>query len=157
MMKRKNKNSQRNSRRFFLTFFGFFLFLFSALLVQGRCPQRTGPVDILPGDVCSFCGMHITEKKFSGQYITSDGKVKKFDDIGCLVSSYIKEKEKVKKIWVADFETGEWLDSENALFSSGFTTPMHYGFVAFKKQNCKGDCIPFEDLVKKIVETHNEE
>jgi len=97
MMKRKNKNIQRNSRRFFLTFFGFFLFLFSALLVQGKCPQRTGPVDILPGDVCSFCGMHITEKKFSGQYITSDGKVKKFDDIGCLVSSYIKEKEKVKK------------------------------------------------------------
>lgn len=156
-MLKRNKNSQGNKRGFFLTSFVFFLFLFSALLVQGKCPQSSGPVDILPGDVCSFCGMHITEKKFSGQYITSDGKVKKFDDIGCLVSSYIKEKDKVKKIWVADFETGEWIDSENALFSSGFTTPMHYGFVAFKKQNCKGDCIPFEDLVKKIQETHSEE
>ncbi len=156
-MMKGNKNSQVHKREFSLTFFALLLFLFSALLVQSKCPQRAGPVDILPGDVCSFCGMHITEKKYSGQYITSDGKVKKFDDIGCLVSSYTKEKDKVKKIWFADFETGEWLDSENALFSSGFTTPMRYGFVAFKKQNCKGDCIPFEELLKKIPATHHDE
>lgn len=114
------------------------------------CKKGFKPVDILPGDVCSLCKMHITEKKFAAEYITKNRTVKKFDDIGCMVESYLKEKEKVAVIYVVDFETGEWIKAQDAVFVRGFTTPMNWGFAAFKKG--KRDGLSFEEIVKIVEE-----
>jgi hypothetical protein len=125
-----------------------FGFLF---LVFGKCPKtEEKPVDFFPGDTCSYCKMHITEKRYAGEYILKNGRVKKFDDLGCLALSYLEEKENVKKVWVVDFETGKWLSPESALFSSGFTTPMNYGFVAFEKTRCKGECLGFSQFLEHV-------
>ncbi len=126
------------------------IFSFAFVLSCDSCPRKKvgGPVDILPGETCSECGMHITDVKFAGEYVTSDGRVKKFDDLGCLVESYIKEKDKVVNIWVKDFDTGVWIGSDEAVFVEGFTTPMNYGFVAFRRG--KRDGLSFEEFVNKI-------
>ena len=133
--------------------FSFIFFVFVVSLLQGGKCQREvkGPIDIMPGDTCDFCKMHITEVKFAGEYILKDGRVKKFDDLGCLALSYVKDKENVKEIWVKDFETGKWLRAEDAVFSGGFTTPMAWGFVAFSAAE-KKEGMKFEELVEKIVE-----
>ncbi|GBD03565.1 hypothetical protein HRbin19_00857 [bacterium HR19] len=143
---RINKKYAGLRTQYILLSFGFLF------LVFGKCPKNgEKPVDFLPGDTCSYCKMHITEKKYAGEYILKNGKVKKFDDLGCLALSYLEEKENIKKVWVVDFETGEWLDAENsALFSSGFTTPMNYGFVAFERSRCKGECMDFKQFLERV-------
>ncbi len=122
------------------------LLLFSVLFLS--CRRDFKPVEILPGDVCDLCKMHITDKKFSAQYILKNRTVRKFDDIGCMVESYLKEKKDIAVIYVVDFETGEWIKVQDAVFIKGFTTPMDYGFAAFKKDKRSG--INFEELVKEI-------
>lgn len=152
--KRKSDMEEKEMmlKKVYLTFF---VFVFSFLIYGGKCQREVkGPIDIMPGDTCDFCKMHITEVKFAGEYILKDGRVKKFDDLGCLVLSYVKEKKNVKEIWVKDFETGEWLKAEDAVFSGGFTTPMAWGFVAFSAEKKEG--MRFEELVEKIVQMRKE-
>ncbi len=153
----EKRRSDKEERKMILkkVFLTFFVFVFSLLLQGGKCQREMkGPIEIMPGDTCDFCKMHITEVKFAGEYILKDGRVRKFDDLGCLVLSYVKEKENVKEIWVKDFETGKWLKAENAVFSGGFTTPMAWGFVAFSAEKKEG--MRFEELVKKIVQMRKE-
>lgn len=128
--------------------------IFISLAIILSCKRELKPVEILPGDACDLCKMHITDKKFSAQYILRDRTVRKFDDIGCMVESYIKEKDKIAVAYVVDFESGRWIKVQDAIFLKGFTTPMDYGFAAFEKG--KRDGISFEDLVK-IIQKQMEE
>ncbi len=84
-------------------------------------------------DLCADCRMIIQDPRFAAACVTTDGEVKKFDDVGCL-SSYLKTKGiQVRHRWARDFENGEWLaDGEGVLVHSpSLVTPMGYGTVVF--------------------------
>ena len=112
----------------------------AALSVLTSC-QRRGlePVAIEVNDMCSFCRMSISEKRYAAELIDSDEQAFKFDDIGCMVN-FIKQKRNnasTQAIFVMDYERREWLPAESATYvrSSEFKTPMNGSIVAFKDQS----------------------
>ncbi|NIR49852.1 hypothetical protein GWO43_15140 [candidate division KSB1 bacterium] len=84
-------------------------------------------------DMCAHCQMLISEPNFVGQFLPANGKVKKFDDIGCLVAKLEEESETPRAIFVASYEDSGWLNAENATFlkSEKLHTPMSFGLAAF--------------------------
>ncbi len=108
----------------------FLLFIFS-------CKDRpeSGPADIYYGeDICERCKMIISEKDFASQYISSEGKAVKFDDIGCMIHyTHTVGPEQVDSLYVTDYISGDWIKGENAHFvwTDTIKTPMSYGIVSF--------------------------
>ena len=87
-------------------------------------------------DMCSFCRMAISEKRFASELLIQDGEVFKFDDIGCMLRFRKSHghPESVVATFVLDYETRKWLKAEEAYFvkSKEFKTPMGGNVVAFK-------------------------
>ena len=85
-------------------------------------------------DPCDECFMLINEKRFAAAYVTEQGEVRRFDDIGCMIVHMKKHADKVKKFWVVDYNSQRWLDAQRAYFvkSTQLETPMGYGVVAFQ-------------------------
>ena len=110
------------------------------VIVLAQCQRRaTEPVAIEANDMCSFCRMSISEKRYAAELIDEEGEVFKFDDIGCM-ANFIKQKRNNATIdarFVMDFDRREWLKAENAFYvrSSELTTPMNGGIVAFKDRS----------------------
>ena len=89
-------------------------------------------------DMCERCKMALSERKYAVQVINpANGKVYKFDDIGCAVlwfdEKHIPWKDRAI-IWITDAKTGEWIDARKAKFTDDSITPMAYGFAAFTDQ-----------------------
>src|SRR5690242_7074487 len=109
----------------------------ATLIVLAQCQRgATEPVAIHPNDMCTFCRMSISEKRYAAELIDEDGEVFKFDDIGCM-ANFIKQKRNkatVHACFVMDFDRREWLKAENAFYvrSSELRTPMNGGIVAFQ-------------------------
>jgi len=86
-------------------------------------------------DMCERCKMAVSERKYAVQVINpANGKVYKFDDIGCAVLWFDEEHISWKDraiIWITDARTGEWIDARKAKFTDDSITPMAYGFAAF--------------------------
>ncbi|MCI0613818.1 nitrous oxide reductase accessory protein NosL, partial [bacterium] len=114
-----------------------------------------------PEDMCSYCRMAISTKQFAAELITSDEKVFKFDDSGCMLN-FIDTKNSGRKItvlYVADFKSHEWIPAESAHYVSTdkVPTPMNGGLLAF--QNTKdasdaaskyeGQLLNFEELKQR--------
>jgi copper chaperone NosL len=94
------------------------------------------PLELAPEDMCAFCRMAISEKRFAAELVTDDGDTFKFDDIGCMLD-FSKGKQNLQPIaasFVVDFETHEWVRGDAAFYvhSAEFKTPMSHGIVAFK-------------------------
>ena len=131
--------------------FSVFLFLF--LLASINCTRSLAPVDIEDGDMCSFCRMAISEKRYAAEVIMNDESVFKFDDIGCMLR-YQKAKGSAEAaaIYVADSETKKWLKVDDAFFVRSTTakTPMGSGIVAFASAEKAGTgALRFSDLQEK--------
>lgn len=115
--------------------FACFLIAFLAILLiscQPR-PSLEAPPEIRYGeDVCDLCHMIINEARFAAAYVTRQGEVRRFDDIGDLVAYHAAHAEAVAAFWVHDYDTEEWLRAEQATFvvSDAFHTPMGHGIVA---------------------------
>lgn len=85
-------------------------------------------------DICVECGMTIVDARFAAAYRTDDGTEKKFDDIGGLVVHGREAGElNDATIWVADFDTEEWLDATTSHFvpTLAVASPMGHGLLAF--------------------------
>jgi copper chaperone NosL len=96
-------------------------------------------VAIEANDMCAFCRMSISEKRYAAELIDNDGQAFKFDDIGCM-ANFMKQKRSnvpIRATFVMDFDRREWLPAESASFvqSPEFKTPMNGGIVAFKEQS----------------------
>ncbi len=116
-----------------------YLFFISVVLLFLGCSKDTEikPVDIKYGqDVCAGCSMIISEAQYSSQYILTDGKVKKFDDLGCMID-YIKQTENevdnISAVFVRDYYSNKWINAKEAHFlqSRSIITPMGHGLIAF--------------------------
>ena len=108
-------------------------------------------------DMCSRCVMVISDRKNSVQvYMNETKKTYKFDDIGCMVLFADEEKIDIFKdsrILITDVKTGEWIDARAAFFTSKNTTPMGFGFSAYKskKDILENESIfSFDEVIKRI-------
>jgi len=79
-------------------------------------------------DTCAACRMIISEMRFAGALMETDGAVRLFDDVGCLLRAL---PERVAAVWVHDVQTEQWLPAETAYVLSGgrIITPMSSGLV----------------------------
>ncbi|WP_083270574.1 nitrous oxide reductase accessory protein NosL [Bacillus marinisedimentorum] len=101
---------------------------------QSYEPEKINP-DI---DACIVCNMSVAHTDYATQLILEDGTVHKFDDIGCMME-YINgegKEEEIKKKYVRDVETAEWVELEEAGFAydEDFWTPMAYGVLSFESE-----------------------
>ena len=112
----------------------------AVLVVFTNCQRRAiEPVAIEANDMCSFCRMSISEKRFAAELIDDAGQVLKFDDIGCM-ANFIKQKRNnapTAATFVMDFDSREWMKAENGFYvrSPELKTPMNNGLAAFKNQS----------------------
>ena len=106
----------------------------SILLVgcAGR-PENKAPNIHYGQDPCSECRMIIGDKRFAAAFISEDGEVFKFDDIGCMRTYEEKNKVLPKNSWVHDYQSEQWVVKEQAIFvfSKQLVTPMGYEIAAF--------------------------
>lgn len=127
-------------------------------------PAAPHPVEIAPEDMCAFCKMAISEKRFAAEIIPKDGEPLKFDDIGCMIR-YMKIRQnrgEITAVFVVDYETREWLKAEEAHYvrSSQLTTPMSSGIVAYREKaqadtavaKYRGELLRFADLRQRAWE-----
>jgi len=132
--------------------------MFSLLLLVGCETKNVEPVALVPGDMCSYCKMAISEKRYAAELVDSEGEAFKFDDIGCM-ANFLKSKKNTAKIvahFVMDFNERQWIKAEEAYYvrSSELATPMNGGLIAFKEEakakgavdRYHGKLIRFEDL-----------
>ena len=116
------------------------------------------PIALAPEDMCAYCKMAISEKRYAGELIDSEWQPFKFDDIGCMVNfiESTKNTTKIVAYFVMDFDERQWIKATDASYvrSSEFNTPMNGGIIAFKDQakakeaadRYHGKLIRFEDL-----------
>jgi nitrous oxide reductase accessory protein NosL len=134
--------------------------LFSMVLLGAGCENApVKPVSIGPNDVCFYCKSPITDLAFAAEFITKDGFVRKFDDIGCLVANVRKVGRKnIQAFYVMDALSKTWLSAQEAQFirSDKIRTPKNGGIIAFRDASkaqqmasrYQAEIIPFEDIVK---------
>jgi copper chaperone NosL len=115
-----------------------YLFLISSIIFLLSCSNEVEltPVEIGYGqDLCHACSMIISEKEYSAQYIYTNGKARKFDDIGCMIH-YLNDNKlesDIAAFFVRDYIHKNWINADIAHFihSDKIITPMGHGIVAF--------------------------
>ena len=90
-------------------------------------------------DMCARCVMVISDRKNSVQVQdVANKKVYKFDDFGCMAIWAKDENIDMSKnynVWVTDVTSGDWIDAKKAIYTAGNTTPMDYGYSAYKSES----------------------
>jgi copper chaperone NosL len=120
------------------------LFVAFALLLaacSGRPVQPTAPEIHYGEDMCSDCGMIITEPRFAASYAAKQGEGAYetfiFDDIGDMLH-HMQQNLTIVGVgwWVHDYDSQEWIDATTAYFvvSDQIKTPMNHGTAAFGTQ-----------------------
>jgi len=89
------------------------------------------PLAIAPEDVCSYCKMAISEKRYAGQYIDKEGQSFKFDDLSCMTT--FESENNIAARFVMDYAARQWLKAEDAIYvqSDEIKAPMGGGTIAF--------------------------
>ena len=109
-----------------------------ALMIAGCQKGETEPAAIAPEDICAYCKMAISEKRYAAQFVDRDGQPFKFDDIGCMIN-FANEKQNRDEIaayFVMDFDERQWVKAEHAYYvsSTELKTPMEGHAAAFKDE-----------------------
>ncbi|MBC8514957.1 nitrous oxide reductase accessory protein NosL [bacterium] len=111
------------------------LFLHSLILLascRGIAQAEEPPSLRLGVDICDYCSMMIDDIRFASAYVTTEGKVRRFDDIGGLLITLKERGESIQSVWVHDISSLSWIDGEKAIYVHGGTmTPMGYALSAF--------------------------
>ena len=112
--------------------------LFCTILIGSACEKGpVKPVSIKPNDICFYCKSPLDEQTlaFAAEFITKDGFVRKFDDIGCLVANARKVGRKnIQSFYAMDIVSKTLLPAEQLQFvrSDKIRTPKNGGTVAFQ-------------------------
>ena len=146
----------RNGKQHLLAGLVFLLLVISAC--GGDAGGEPGSPTIHYGeDICTFCGMIITEERYAAGYITADRAERTFDDLGDMVQYHLDNPEEVIAFFVHDHESGEWIRGESAHYalSGDLPTPMLSGLAAFPSAEkaaafaveFEGDVLTFNELL----------
>ncbi len=99
-------------------------------LLVGCTERAPGPEEPIWGkQQCAHCAMLVSEKAPASQLLTTDGKRRFFDDLGCMVAWEDREQRQVKARWVRTPSGEGWVDPAATKFSGGKVTPMDFGFL----------------------------
>lgn len=115
----------------FLAFFNGFLMLHSISCTPEPEPIRFGE------DLCAYCKMMISDKRFGAELVTHKGKLQKFDSAECLAAWHLggqTPQEDIHSLWVVDFSRPEQLiDATQAVYlqSKDLHSPMSLNISAF--------------------------
>ncbi len=94
------------------------------------------PVEIEAADICAFCKMAISEKRYAAELVDADRNVFKFDDIGCMVRFAHRRGwiDHPPARFVHDYDAPAWLEAGRASFvlSPEIPSPMASGFIALR-------------------------
>ena len=106
------------------------------LLLASCQKQAPEPVALSPEDMCAYCKMAVSEKRYAAELIDTEGQAFKFDDIGCMANFVRKSHPKASAYFVMDFDERQWIRAEDAYYirSSEFNTPMKGNIVAFRNE-----------------------
>lgn len=115
------------------------LLLASLLLVGcGGSDGAEQPPAIAYGqDICSRCGMIISEERFAAGLVGADGTQEVFDDAGEMIAFVQEEGLGDRRVWVHDYDSQEWIDGITAVYvvSHDVVTPMASGILAFESRD----------------------
>lgn len=122
-----------------------------------------GPPEIVYGrDICSECGMIVSEPRFAAAYRDAEGVPFIFDDIADLLVHADRAGVTAEMTaWVHDYDTEEWVDAPAGWFvhSDDIVTPMGGGIVAFAERDDAerfissrgGELLRWSDLLEGAV------
>ncbi len=107
-----------------------------AALALAACaggPPEPAPI-VLDEDACAYCRMAISQREFAAELVTRQGRVERFDDVGCM-AAWLRAHGRPEgaAAFVVDYRSGEWLPAEDATYvaSPALPTPMRSGLAAF--------------------------
>jgi copper chaperone NosL len=114
-----------------------YLLLCTFLIIAACAKAPVKPVEFAENDTCFHCKSPIAAKdvRFAGEFITSNGFVRKFDDIGCLAANAKKVgKNNIVAFYASDIVSGKLLPAEQLQFvrCDKVATPKKSGIVAFQ-------------------------
>lgn len=130
--------------------------LLLVLALAAGCAREAnrGPVDVDWGrDTDARCHMVIADRHFAAQVRDAQGRVWKFDDIGCAVfwaaQQGIDEGAAGVEVWVADYRSGQWLDARTAHYVDPLKTPMRYGYGA--SSDAEAGAIGYAEMKRRVL------
>jgi copper chaperone NosL len=117
-----------------------FFIVCCCLLLATSCSQQadTGASEVRwDRDACERCRMVLSDHYFAAQvrYFPKGkrSRVVKFDDIGCAViwlQGSEWQNDSKTELWVADYQSGDWINARTAHYVKRNTSPMEYGLGA---------------------------
>jgi copper chaperone NosL len=137
------------------------LVLMTSLMLASCQKGEVEPAAILPEDMCAYCRMAISEKRYAAQFVDRDGQPFKFDDIGCMtnIAGGKRDKGEIAAYFVMDFGERQWVKAEDAYYvsSAELKTPMEGHTAAFKDEakareaaaKFQGRLLGFDDLFRR--------
>jgi hypothetical protein len=120
---------------------------------KGNIEQK--PLNIIPYKMQDAdCGMVIESLKYTSQVVAKNGYTWFFHDIGGMINWIERNQFEHKPvIWVYSLDTKEWIDGYKAYYSINESTPMQYGFGAYKNKQKK--LIDFDDMKLRMLRGEN--
>lgn len=87
-------------------------------------------------DTCARCRMRISQPGQGGELRDPEGKLTKYDDVGCLLVALWSEHREVTSAWVEDHGGGGFVPLTAAWFVLGEASesPMGFGVTAFQEE-----------------------
>lgn len=82
-------------------------------------------------DACSRCRMSIDRLTHAGEMLMADGRIRKYDSLGCLALDYrdaTATGTPPREVWVVDHATGRWLNAGEAYFALAGLATDHMGY-----------------------------
>ena len=116
------------------------------------------PSQKLEGKRCVICNMDVNmSPELTSQVKLNDGTYKFAESPKHILQYYFKNKEKVKEIWVKDYNTGKWIDGKRAYYVVIEEGPMGKDLAPFKsrikaKKFAKGKKVyKFSDITPDLL------
>ncbi len=121
----------------------FLFILFAVIALSGCLDKPTGPEAIIwDRDTCARCHMVVSDHLFAAQIRVPEKKrTLKFDDLGgapLWLDENDRTGDETVQIWVTAHnstrEKVNWLEAKTAWYVPNYTTPMDFGYAAFKEK-----------------------
>ncbi len=94
------------------------------------------PVDPPKGTRCVICTMDVNMvPNLTSQAKLKDGKYVYAESPKHIIEYYLKNKDKVKEIWVKDYKSGKWINGKRAYYVPIEGGPMGTDLAAFKSKS----------------------
>ena len=112
--------------------------LLGVTIFLSSCSTSDPETILLNKDNCAFCKMTISDGHFGTEFITTKGRVYKFDDIKCMLTYSMQNKDvAIKSFWVHDFPAENTLipaEKSHFVASESLSSPMGGNIAAFKDE-----------------------